>query len=813
VLPTPISRGRWRSKAYAPLTLAIHLIVASAAGALVSTAALAQNSSAVQAYDIPAGPLGSALNRFAQLAGVAILFQSHNLDGITTQGLHGSYSEASGFDTLLRGSGFSVIKGQNGYLLEATPTVSGAMELGATEVSANQIGTITEGTGSYTPGSIATATRMVLTPRETPQSISVVTRQAMADFGLTSIDDVMRHTPGITVATYDSDRTSYYSRGFAIKNFQYDGIPILQDPQYSAGHTLTDTAIYDRVEILKGATGLLTGAGGPGGTINMVRKKPTHEFKGHIDLGAGSWDNYRSEVDVSGPLTESGNVRGRAVAAYQDKRSFMDHYKRDSEVYYGILEVDLTPDTLLTLGADYQDNNPKGSSWSGSASLFNSAGERISTPRSFNNGTKWSSWKQYTRTVFSTLEHNFDNGWVVKGQYNHQINGYNAPLGALLDPNVTTGLASILARKYTGEYVSDSGDLFATGPFSLLGREHELVVGGSISRSHWTGKDYTNADMVNNAYDYYNWKGEALEPDWRNVTSYNDETTRQVGTYMTGRFSLTDDLKLMLGTRVADYNVTGTSQAKDTGKVLPYAALIYDITPNISAYTSYTQIFLPQTYYRDRNNKMLEPDEGTNYELGLKGEFYDGRLNSSLAYFEVHQDNRPEADMAYNGNPTNPEIDYAYKGIKATTKGYEAEISGELMPGWQLQAGYTHKVSRDQGGTKVSTWEPEDQINLYTSYKLTGDLDKLTLGGGVRWQSTGWQMLTNWNKGGTVEKFSQDPYWLVDLMARYQISKNLSATVNLNNVFDKSYYTNIGFYNSSYYGDPRNVMVTTRWDF
>jgi outer-membrane receptor for ferric coprogen and ferric-rhodotorulic acid len=135
------------------------------------------------------------------------------------------------------------------------------------------------------------------------------------------------------------------------------------------------------------------------------------------------------------------------------------------------------------------------------------------------------------------------------------------------------------------------------------------------------------------------------------------------------------------------------------------------------------------------------------------------------------------------------------------------------MPGWQLQAGYTHKVSRDQGGTKVSTWEPEDQINLYTSYKLTGDLDKLTLGGGVRWQSTGWQMLTNWNKGGTVEKFSQDPYWLVDLMARYQISKNLSATVNLNNVFDKSYYTNIGFYNSSYYGDPRNVMVTTRWDF
>ena len=812
MLTSPPLRRRFNPGTCKPLTLLIHMAIVSTASALSPAYAQAQSSMAVQTYDIPAGPLSSAINRFAQQAGVAIIVPSNTLQNLTTPGLHGTYSEQGGFEALLRGTGFTAVNTANGYRLDPLP-VAGALELGATEVSANQLGTITEGTGSYTPGSIATATRMVLTPRETPQSISVVTRQAMDDFGLNSIDDVMRHTPGITVATYDSDRTSYYSRGFAIKNFQYDGIPILQDAQYSAGHTLTDTAIYDRVEVLKGATGLLTGAGGPGGTINMVRKKPTREFKAHVDLGAGSWDNYRSEIDVSGPLTESGNVRGRAVAAYQDKHSFMDHYSRDSEVYYGILEVDLTPDTLLTLGADYQDNNPKGSSWSGSASLFNSAGERISTPRSFNNGTQWSSWKQYTRTVFSTLEHNFENGWVVKGQYNHQINGYNAPLGALLDPDVTTGLAPILARKYTGEYVSDSGDLFATGPFSLLGREHELVIGASAAKSHWTGKDYTNAKMIDNAYDYYNWKGDALEPDWGAVTSYNDETTRQTGTYMTGRFNLTDDLTLLLGTRVANYTLTGTSQAKDTGKVLPYAGVIYDLNENISAYASYTEIFLPQSYYRDRDNKMLEPDEGTNYELGLKGEFYDGRLNSSLAYFEVHQDNRPEADTSYNGNPTNPDIEYAYKGIKATTKGYEAEISGELLPGWQLQAGYTHKVSRDQSGKKVSTWEPEDQINLYTSYTLTGDLDKLTLGGGVRWQSTGWQVLTNWNKGGTQEKFSQDPYWLVDLMARYQISKNLSATVNLNNVFDKSYYTNIGFYNSSYYGDPRNVMVSTRWDF
>ncbi|WP_347615083.1 TonB-dependent siderophore receptor, partial [Comamonas thiooxydans] len=172
--------------------------------------------------------------------------------------------------------------------------------LAEVKVVANQLGEITEGSGLYTPGAIATATRLVLTPRETPQSVSVVTRQKMDDFQLNSIDEVMEHTPGVSVVTYDSERTVYYARGFAINNFQYDGIPMLRDSGYSAGNTLSDTSIYDRVEVLKGATGLLTGSGDPGATINLVRKKPTREFQGHATLGAGSWGSYRGELDLSG---------------------------------------------------------------------------------------------------------------------------------------------------------------------------------------------------------------------------------------------------------------------------------------------------------------------------------------------------------------------------------------------------------------------------------------------------------------------------------------------------------------------------------
>jgi len=757
--------------------------------------------------DIPAQPLGTALQEFGRQTNLQVLYSPTDVQGKNSTAVKGKQDPIKAIATLLKGAGVSY--GQQGNTITISAGASSGLELGTTQVTANQLGTVTEGTGSYTPGTIATATRLVLTPRETPQSISVVTRQVMDDFGLNAIDDVMRHTPGITVSTYDTERTNYYSRGFSIVNFQYDGIPTLRDAQYSAGQTLTDMAIYDRVEVLKGATGLLTGAGGPGGTINLIRKKPTSEFKSSIELGAGSWDNYRSQADVSGPLTETGNVRGRAVAAYQDKHSFLDHYSRKTGVFYGILEFDLDENTLLTVGADYQDSDPKGSSWTGTRTIFDATGNKLDLPRSFNNGPKWGSWEQYSRTAFATLEHTFDNGWVTKGQYNHQINGYNAPLGYISQDSATA--SSIYARKYVGDTTSDSLDVYASGPFELFGREHELVIGQSLSISKWKAKDYTATTYFNNSYDFYNWHGQAIEPLWT-ATKINDETTRQTGTYVTGRFSLTDELHLLLGSRIANYQVTGTSDTQESGKVVPYAGLTYDLNDNFTAYASYTEIFQPQTQYRTRTRTMLDPNEGKNYELGLKGEFFEGRLNSSLAYFEVHEENRPLADTAWNSQPG---VDFSYIGTKTKTKGYEAEISGELARGWQLQAGYTHKIARDDDGKKVATWEPEDQVSFYTTYKLQGNLDKLTIGGGARWQSAGWQTVNNWGYpgGGRSEKFTQDPYWLVDLMTRYQVTENLSATLNVNNLFDKHYYTNIGFYDSAYPGDPRNVMVTTRWDF
>ncbi len=799
------------------LALAICLACSPAVAVEPAGQPATREAADTRSFAIARQSLVNALDQLSVQSGLQIAYAADLAQGVESPGVSGRMTALEALAQLLKGTPLSFEpNGPNAVILNRTEQPGAALQLGTTTVISNQLGTVTEGTGSYTPGTIATATRLVLTPRETPQSISVVTRQHMDDFALDSVDDVMRHTPGITVSAYDTDRSNYYSRGFSINNFQYDGIPsAVRNVAYSAGNTLSDMAIYDRVEVLKGASGLLSGAGSLGGTINLVRKKPTSEFLGHITTAAGTWDHYRTEVDVSGPLTETGNVRGRAVAAYQDNKSWIDRYSNKSSVFYGILEFDLSPETLLTVGADYQDSKPKGSTWSGSFPLFNYSGALNDAKRSFSNATDWSSWQQYTRTVFANLEHDLGDGWVTKLQLDHKLNGYDAQMGAIqFYQPAADGTADINAQRYKGETTSDSADLYLSGPFNFLGREHDLVVGGSISTAHWKGKGYWDETFPTaNLVDYFNWHGNLAKPDWGVASQVTDDTIRQTGMYVTTRWNLTDDLKLLLGGRVVDYTLTGTTDTyRETGRFIPYAGAIYDLTDNLSAYVSYTDVFMPQESYNlDRNRKLIDPDEGENYEVGLKGEFLDGRLNASLAYFEVKESNRSLPDDAYNNQtPTPP--NFAFKGTDATTKGYELELSGEIAPDWQLQGGYTHKVVRDDAGKKISTFEPEDQVSMFTIYKLKGDLDKVSVGGGLRWQNTVWQDIYNGPKG-TTDAFSQESYWVVDLMTRYQFTKNLSTTLNLNNVFDKYYYTNVGFYNSAIYGAPRHFMLTTRWDF
>ncbi len=367
-----------------------------------------QSSPRTRHYAIAAGPLASVLNRFAEQSGVFLAGHNDLAAGKRSPGLDGDYTDSQALQRLLQGSGLQASpQGNGGYVLQAAPASQGALELGATTISGQSLGATTEDTHSYTTGSTSSTTGLPLSLRETPQSVTVITRQQMDDQGSTSIADTLRRAPGISVQNYDSERWEFSSRGLPITNFQYDGVNTDYDGVYDYGTTSTDMATFDRVEIIKGATGLMTGSGDPSATVNLIRKRPTKAFKASIAGTVGSWDNYRSEGDISGPLTESGNVRGRFVGVYQDRSAYMDHYQNTKDIAYGILEADLTPDTLLTFGMDQQNTRSRGASWTGFP-MYSSDGSRTNFSRSFNPATDWSRRDFTNQTIFALVEQRLD---------------------------------------------------------------------------------------------------------------------------------------------------------------------------------------------------------------------------------------------------------------------------------------------------------------------------------------------------------------------------------------------------------------------
>ncbi|WKN24376.1 TonB-dependent siderophore receptor [Azotobacter vinelandii] len=758
-------------------------------------------------FNVPAQPLSSALQAFGTQSNMQLLYSYEMLRGLHSNEVKGQLPPLSALEELLMGTGI-------GYTLQGNVITlfrngeSGTMTLNAMTVEDNALGTITENTKSYTPGTIATATRLVLTPRETPQTVTVVTRQHMDDFNLTNINKVMDHTPGITRHGTDNFRSYYYARGYIVQNFQYDGIPILSDNINFMGETTSDMIQYDRVEVIKGASGLTTGAGSPGATINLVRKKPTHEFSGHATAEYGRWDNYRTEWDVGGPLDESGSIRGRFATAFQDQQSYMDHFKEQKRALYGILEVDLSSKTMLTFGGNYDKTIPTGSSLGGTP-FFDSHNNEVNISRSFNPGASWSRVEQFSHAFFTQLDHEFDNGWSSRVYYTFQRNAYDANIGSIkYTPNGDTGSSELQTSQHRYKMRSQALEAYARGPFELFGRTHELAVGVSGYHNHLKGSGHNVIRLpVDNIWE---WNGRAERPDWGGILYRAEDRINQRAYYASGRFSLTDDLAVILGGRVTNYRRGGDSNMRETGEVVPFAGITYDLNDNFSLYASYTKIFRPQSA-RDESYAVLDPDEGDSYEGGLKGEWFNGRLNASLAYFEIRQDNRAEF-VGWNA-----ERNYSiYEGKKAKTKGIELEVSGELMPGWNIQAGFTHQVIRDdETNEKLTTFEPENQFKLYTTYRLPGRLNRITIGGGGSYQGTTWRDGTD--VLGNDHQYRQEAFWLVNLMGRYQITDNLSATLNINNLFDKYYYSNYGEVwtgvATKTYGEPRNMMLTTRWDF
>lgn len=660
------------------------------------------------------------------------------------------------------------------------------IELDAVEVSDTAI---SDSIGTYQPVPTSSSTGLTLEAQKTPQAMTVITRQQLDDFSIKNMNEALDLTTGVSVERIETDRTYYTARGFEITNFQYDGLGV---PSFS-GNQLgdVDTAIFDRVEVVRGANGLMSASGQPSATVNLIRKKPTNDFQASLNASAGSWNNYRVEADVSNTLNEDGSIRGRVVGVFGDKESYIDRYGKQNQVFYGVLEFDLTDTTLLTVGHHTQVQKADSPFWGG---LTFDASSDFDVSDS--TAADWSYWDNTTHNTFAEVEQQFNNGWAFTGRATYQQLEGDSDLLYVYE---SSGLRAYSSRyeNETDQWIVD-GKL--AGPFSLAGREHEAILGYQWFRSEvWEYSGYGPT------YDPISLDtalaGSYAKPAMDLSTNGSDWNYTQRSLYGAARFSLTDQLSLLAGARAIDYEIQGTGYgvSRDASldwKMVPYSGMTYDITPDITLYGSYTEIFDPQDEV-GTDLKLLDPVEGKNYEVGVKTKVAEGRALASVALFRTEQDNVAEQV----GTAGAIRLYEAVDGITST--GVELELSGELLPGLQVQTGYTYVKIEDADGERAITHAPSHAFKLAGTYSLAS-IEGMKVGGSLRWQDDIYNADNEFTR--------QDSYTVVNLMSSYDFSDHLTGSVNLNNITDEKYLNSVKVA-QAHYGAPRNLMFNLSYNY
>ncbi|UVL59400.1 TonB-dependent siderophore receptor [Pseudomonas sp. B21-032] len=678
---------------------------------------------------------------------------------------------------------------------------NGTLQLGNIEITGK------DSASSVTAPGVTTIGKMPLKLRETPQSVSVIDHERIEQQNLFSLDEVMQQATGVTVQPFQLLTTAYYVRGFKVNSFELDGVPALLGDTASSPQ---DMAVYERVEILRGSNGLLHGSGNPAATVNLVRKRPQKEFAASTTLSGGSWDRYRGEVDVGGPLTESGNVRGRMVAAYEDRDYFYDIGKQDTQLLYGISEFDLSPDTLLTLGAQYQTID----------SVTNMAGvpmakdgSSLNLPRSTYLDVDWDRFKWTTRRVFGSLEQQLDYGWKAKVAAEYQDADsslrYAGAYGAI-DP-VTGDGGRLMGAAYKFESTQKSVDASVNGPFSLFGRSHELLLGSNYSQGQTEQRTADFTTPLNVPVNVYRWDPHSVpKPGIGAYTSPGSTTTTSKGVYALTRFKLLDPLTLVVGARASWWDQDAPSDHFKPGReITPYGGLIWDFAQDWSWYASYAEVFQPQTG-QTWSGDLLKPVEGKTYETGVKGELLEGRLNVSLAAFRIDLENNPQVDPEHPGAGPNT---YYISGGKVRSQGFELESTGYITPDWSLFAGYTYttteylKDTRSNSGERYAEFTPRHMLRLWSQYELPWQERRWSVGAGVQAQS-------DFSAQSGAVSMQQGGYALLNARVAYRIDEHWTASLNGNNLADRKYYQSLSNPNwNNRYGEPRSLNMTLRGTF
>jgi iron complex outermembrane receptor protein len=814
------------SRAIQAAALAAPLLLLPGWTAVAQAAEPGSQQQAPRSYSIPAGPLSTALSRFASEAGILLAADGGLTAGKQSPGLNGRYTPEQGLAVLLGSSGLQARSdGQGGFTLLARAE-QGALELQATQVFAlgNALGSM-EGYQA-THSSVATKTSMPLL--ETSQSVSVVTRAQMDDQGARSVAQAVRYTPGLMSSPYGATtRYDYVAlRGItdgAVDNLYLDGLKLMGDSgTYSS--LQVDPFLLERIDILKGPSSVLYGRSLPGGLVAMTTKKPEYARRNQLQLSAGSNDYQQLAFDVTGPLGEQERLAYRLAGVARDAGNQVDDIEEQRFALMPSLSLELGEATRLTLQALLQRDPESGyhGGLPAEGTVRPYRGQRI--PRSFFEGEKDRERFERDQQLFGyQLEHRFNE--VVSARQNfqyldaqvdsEQVYQYGYTLG-----DYGYGAPGDLYRAYTGAEEA----LHAWTIDNQLQFEFDT---GRLSHTLVAGLDYQRR-KAKVSYD-----GGTVSPvnpyaASRPVANYSfyhqyDESRRleQTGLYVQDLLAL-DNWRFSLGLR-HDWVDVGFEQTESlygdqadnatqeqlTGRV----GVLYAFDNGLSPYVSYAESFNPNTTAAYNYNgstydiSLLEPTKGQQGEAGLKYQPQGRDDLYTLSVFELRQTNLASKDSNENFFRAVGEI---------TSRGVELEARFQPLENASVLASYTYldvEYSKDfvgaagvnnRGNTPNAV--ARHMAALWADYRFRGGLQ---LGAGARYFGHSWADAEN--------SLRLPSYTLFDASLSYDLTQvglaGVALRLNLNNLTDETYVSACNSLLQCYYGEERNVMATLSYDF
>lgn len=792
---------------------------------LLSNASQVQAAEASRSYAIPGGPLGAVLSRFAGEAGVVLSFDAALTSGKHSAGLQGSYSVEQGFTTLLSGSGLGVRQDSDGYVLTALQQ-DAALTLTPTTVSGGSYGDAPH--IGYVPSSSRSSTKTGTPLVETPQSISVITREQMDAQKVRTVSQALRYVPGVRVETYGTDPKGYdwlNIRGFnaqATSDYR-DGLKQLSN---SYSFFRTEPYALERIDVARGPSSSLFGMGDAGGIINRVSKLPTAEGIHQVELQAGNNDHWQGQFDLGDRLDADGQYLYRVVGVVRDANTQFDyndgHEVRDDHLY---LAPSFTwapnEDTSLTLQTDFLHDR-SGGTISVYTPSYGHASDTLLGDHSFNHSDQeqYSLGYQFRHRLNDMAEfrQNLRYGQVDFILNNLQPQGSVPQLG--LGGLLPASMANYMVRqpkRFDEHFQAFTVDNQLQLDFDTQGIGHTLLTGVDYSRSDADVKrTYVPLQVaylgqllplllnpVNPQYGI-----DVSRPTVRQVDY--DQTIEQTGVYAQDQIKFDEHWLLTAGGRYDEVRVetdnylvpSGSGTVKKhafTGR----AGLTYLTDFGLAPYISYAESFTPNAgvVANSVTEIALDPSEAKQWEAGVKYQPTD-RVLLTAAWFDITKTNVPSY------RPVTFEL--TSEG-EVRSKGLELEARLKLADAWDLIAAYTYNdveitksANANTGNRPMQT--PKNMASTWLNYSLLdGSLRGLSIGGGARYVGSTF--------GDDANQFEVDSYTLFDAGVSYRLDSNITLSLNAQNLLDEKYVASCDSINSCYPGDSRTVLGSVKYDW